>query len=212
MYGYVYKTTNLINNKIYIGQKKGSFNPNYFGSGTLIRRALLKYGTDNFKLEVLACVEDKQKLDAGEIKYIQMYRQLFPREEMYNISSGGAWGMGDYWRGKHRSEETKGKIRQYQIGKTKYIMTDSIRRKISNSLKGHTPWNKGKHPEYVQGKNHPMFGRKSTPWKSKKHQSDGSNEKNRLAHLGKKHASETKIKMSSSAKSGWIKRRKKNSN
>ena len=27
MYGYIYKTTNLINKKIYIGQRKGKFNP-----------------------------------------------------------------------------------------------------------------------------------------------------------------------------------------
>lgn len=39
-YGYIYKTTNLINQKYYIGQKKGLFDPNYFGSGKVLRGLL----------------------------------------------------------------------------------------------------------------------------------------------------------------------------
>jgi hypothetical protein len=35
-YGYIYKTTNLLNNRIYIGKHKGEYNPNYFGSGLII--------------------------------------------------------------------------------------------------------------------------------------------------------------------------------
>ena len=42
--GYIYKTTNLINQKIYIGQKRGRFNPGYFGSGVYITKAINKYG------------------------------------------------------------------------------------------------------------------------------------------------------------------------
>lgn len=54
MYGYIYKTTNLINNKIYIGKHKSNlFDINYYGSGKIIRRALNKYGKDSFKLELL---------------------------------------------------------------------------------------------------------------------------------------------------------------
>ena len=54
MYGYVYKTTNLINGMIYIGQHKGEvFDTESFGSGLLIREAFSKYGIDNFKCEVL---------------------------------------------------------------------------------------------------------------------------------------------------------------
>lgn len=48
-YGYIYKTLNLLNNKIYIGQKKGKFNSNYFGSGLLIRRSIKLKGINNFR-------------------------------------------------------------------------------------------------------------------------------------------------------------------
>ena len=41
-YGYIYKTTNLIENKIYIGQKKGFFHSNYYGSGIYLKSAIKK--------------------------------------------------------------------------------------------------------------------------------------------------------------------------
>ena len=49
LYGYIYKVTNLITNKIYIGQKKSSvfLDTKYLGSGVLIRKAVAKYGKEN---------------------------------------------------------------------------------------------------------------------------------------------------------------------
>ena len=74
-YGYVYKTTNLINGRIYIGQKKGTINLSYLGSGKLIEKAILRYGKNNFRLEVLAFATTKPMLDGLEQKYIYEYRQ-----------------------------------------------------------------------------------------------------------------------------------------
>ena len=49
MYGYIYKTTNLINGKIYIGQHKSEeYDSSYYGSGKLIRRAIEKYGITKY--------------------------------------------------------------------------------------------------------------------------------------------------------------------
>ena len=48
MYGYVYITTNLINNKRYIGQHKSDkFDTKYKGSGTLITQTFKKYGFES---------------------------------------------------------------------------------------------------------------------------------------------------------------------
>ena len=47
----VYKTTNLINGKIYIGKDMKN-NPNYLGSGTILRRAIKKYGIREVKVIV----------------------------------------------------------------------------------------------------------------------------------------------------------------
>lgn len=44
----IYITTNLINGKIYIGQSIHS-NKNYLGSGVKLKKAIDKYGTENFK-------------------------------------------------------------------------------------------------------------------------------------------------------------------
>ncbi len=51
----VYKTTNLVNSKFYIGVHKTE-NPedDYLGSGKLIKRAIEKYGADSFHKEIIA--------------------------------------------------------------------------------------------------------------------------------------------------------------
>ena len=57
----IYKISNLINNKFYIGQDIKN-NPKYFGSGKLITVAIKKYGKENFKKEILEfCSDEKQK-------------------------------------------------------------------------------------------------------------------------------------------------------
>ena len=52
-YGYIYKTTNLLSNRIYIGQCKGKFRAHYLGSGVIIKKAVRDKGKNNFKVEVL---------------------------------------------------------------------------------------------------------------------------------------------------------------
>ena len=75
MFGYIYKTTNLLNNKIYIGQKKSTtFKENYLGSGINIRKAIKKYGRNNFSVELLECCDSQQQLDEKERYYIQLYQ------------------------------------------------------------------------------------------------------------------------------------------
>lgn len=88
-FGYIYKTTNLINGRIYIGQKSGTFSPSYLGSGWILIKALHKYGKNNFKIEVIAYATSKKMLNSLEIKYISKYRQIFGREFLYNITDGG---------------------------------------------------------------------------------------------------------------------------
>ena len=51
--GFIYKTTNLVNGKIYIGQHIGKVNDSYLGSGVVLHNAIRKYGRCNFKREIL---------------------------------------------------------------------------------------------------------------------------------------------------------------
>lgn len=89
MYGYVYKTTNLINNKIYIGQHKGHiFDPYYYGSGTWFRHAFKKEGKENFKCEVLEECDTAELLNEREVYWIEFYQSRNPQIG-YNLAKGG---------------------------------------------------------------------------------------------------------------------------
>ena len=88
---YIYKTTNLINNKIYIGlsTKSVSESTDYYGSGANISKAIKKYGSENFTKEILASsIESKEELVKLEIYWIDKYNST-ERHIGYNISPGG---------------------------------------------------------------------------------------------------------------------------
>ena len=73
MIGYIYKTTNLINKKIYIGQHTADkFDTNYLGSGLLITKAINEYGKANFKVELLCWCDSSTELNEKEKYYIKL--------------------------------------------------------------------------------------------------------------------------------------------
>jgi hypothetical protein len=88
----IYKITNLINNKIYIG-KDTTNNPKYYGSGLLIKRSINKYGIENFSKEILEKVDsdDYDYLSKREKYWIKYYNST-NLEIGYNISPGGDGG------------------------------------------------------------------------------------------------------------------------
>lgn len=102
-YGYVYLTVNKVNNKGYVGQKLGMFNKYYYGSGTVFKKALKKYGKENFDRQILVYCSSQEELDREEIYHIDVYRRLYPYK-LYNIAKGGGGG------GYPVSEETKKKV------------------------------------------------------------------------------------------------------
>lgn len=86
----IYKITNKLNNKIYIGKDESS-SPNYYGSGKLIRRAIEKYGLSSFTKEVIEEVEDRDLLQEREKFWIKEFNSTNLKTG-YNISSGGDGG------------------------------------------------------------------------------------------------------------------------
>lgn len=83
----VYKITNLINGKIYIG-KDTKNNPKYYGSGILIKKAIKKYGKNNFSKEILENCSDENTLNEKEIYWISYFRNI-SGSCCYNIATGG---------------------------------------------------------------------------------------------------------------------------
>ena len=145
---YIYRITNKINGKTYIGQHKyKKLNDSYMGSGKLIRRAQKKYGMENFEKEILySCIQYKETADDMERFAIAKERALGKAE--YNIAGGGEGFLGVHHsegtkrklskanKGKHLSEETRKKISKALKGKKTYEMTEETRKRISEALKG----------------------------------------------------------------------------
>lgn len=89
MYGYIYLTTNKLNNLIYIGQRKSDkFQTDYRGSGIHLKRAVKKYGKDNFTTILIDEATSPKELDEKEIYWIKFYNSTDPSIG-YNISKGG---------------------------------------------------------------------------------------------------------------------------
>ena len=60
---YIYKTTNLINGKYYFGMHcTDNLNDGYIGSGTQLKRSIIKHGKENFKTEILEFLPTKEEL------------------------------------------------------------------------------------------------------------------------------------------------------
>lgn len=86
-FGYIYITTCLINNKKYIGKRsKSKFDEKYYGSGKIFKRALEKYGKENFKVEILEWCKTKEELNEAERKWIKYYNAQEDKM-FYNIST-----------------------------------------------------------------------------------------------------------------------------
>ena len=84
----VYKITNLLNNMEYIGfHSTDNLDDNYMGSGVLIRRAIAKYGIENFKKEILKVFNNQQDAEALERELVNP--EYIAKNNTYNISLGG---------------------------------------------------------------------------------------------------------------------------
>jgi len=89
MYGYVYCTTNLITGCMYIGRHASSvFDEKYFGSGKILKRAIKKYGENNFSIVILCEAESYEDLAEKERYYIAL-SDAVNRKDFYNIGRGG---------------------------------------------------------------------------------------------------------------------------
>ena len=145
---YIYKITNLINGKIYIGQTT-KIDPDYFGSGLLISYSIKKYGKENFKKEILEYCTTKEELNNREKYWI---KELNSQDKNigYNIAFGGEGGRlceNEWKKGKtydevygvEKSTEIKRKFSEKRKGKSiilKNITRDILNKKISDANKG----------------------------------------------------------------------------
>ena len=96
MYGYIYKITNIVNNKVYIGQTTSKYptkrwREHKYYSRDLDRhlyKSMRKYGLSNFTFEVILKCKTKESLAFSESFCIMLY-QSHLRDCGYNIKIGG---------------------------------------------------------------------------------------------------------------------------
>lgn len=105
MIGIIYKYTNQINSKVYIGQTINEYKRKYAHKHALnswrsyFHNAINKYGYDKFTYEILEEVnsddvkELKSKLDTLEQRYISIYKSN-ESEFGYNLTLGGSGTLG----------------------------------------------------------------------------------------------------------------------
>lgn len=154
---YVYLTTNLINGKKYIGQHYGEVDDNYIGSGSTLKKAINKYGKDNFKKEILCICATPEELDKKEIELIEEY-QAIENDDFYNIAVGGHVGF-----------LCKGLSKEAEIER---------RKKLSIASSGKRNHFYGQH---YCGEQHPMYGKHHSEESKKKMSEAKSGEKSPTA-------------------------------
>jgi len=179
-YGIIYKATNKLNKKVYIGQtiktleKRRSEHIGCAIRGKKVyyfQRALKKYGINNFTWKQIDSADTKAILNKKEKHWIAQYKADNPAHG-YNLTSGGANGK--------PNAETRKRMSKAQSGENNPMFgkhhSEEVCRKISKSHKGINTWQKG---------------RKA---------SEKTKEKMRQSMLGKRHSEETKRKIAEAKK------------
>ena len=117
---------------IYIGSHQtDNLNDGYIGSGKHLKRAIQKYGKENFKFEILYFLPSKEEMFEVERNIVN---EDFVKDPLtYNLKiggSGGNPGIVGAFKGKKHSEETKEKIRQAALLQ---VVTEEKRKNISEN-------------------------------------------------------------------------------
>lgn len=105
-YHFIYKTTNLLNGKYYIGMHTTTnLNDGYLGSGKYLRRSILKHGKENFKCEILQFCDSKEELSRREREMVTI--QEVVKTECMNLKAGGFGGFAveDTKKGRQKCDE-----------------------------------------------------------------------------------------------------------
>lgn len=92
MIHYIYKITNVINGKGYIGKHStNNINDGYFGSGVALKKAISKYGRENFNKEILCYCQSEDELNNMEMRKILQHGTYGVG---YNLTKGGEGKLG----------------------------------------------------------------------------------------------------------------------
>ena len=184
---YLYEIKNKLNGKIYIGiHSTENVDDGYMGSGSLIMKAIEKYGKYNFTKTSLEYCDNRELLVELEKKVVN--EKFVGRQDTYNLTVGGS-SIKSTWKKSNETIADKMKndpiwveernrnisfgvrrainggkcstaTREFQMIRTKKSLTEEAIKKRKSTYK------KNKHQ---QGVNHSLYGKKivnnGTDWK-----------------------------------------------
>lgn len=161
MYYLIYKITNLINGKVYVGSHKTTnINDSYMGSGKYLLSAQNKYGIENFKKDILYVFDNPSEMYQKEA---EMVNEIFLIEaNTYNLKKGGMGGFdfinqtGKNLYGKNGKLGYGGENLKKALTRDRMVEQgryEEWKNKISSSLKGRqSPFQNKKHSEETLNK------------------------------------------------------------
>ena len=175
MHYYLYKLTNMLNDRIYIGvHKTKNINDGYMGSGKILRQAIERYGIENFEKEILEYFTDSESMLKREREIVT--EDFLSRPDVYNLRRGGDGGF-DY------------------INKNKLNNTpESIEKKRKTITMWHKNNDTSGEKNGFYGKNHTEETRELISKKRKSFFENGGEHPKGM--LNKKHKEETKAHVS----------------
>lgn len=141
----IYKWTNKVNGKVYIGQTTKSLahrtrmhvNSSNAGSILPLHNAIRKYGIDSFVVEQVCFASNREELNELEVHIIEAHSSLSPNG--YNLKMGGHCQV---W---HPDMKAKASTRaRERMAKDQGVQFAAVQEKGRKALMGKDPWNKGK--------------------------------------------------------------------
>jgi hypothetical protein len=179
MFYTIYKITNKINNKYYIGKHQTiNLDDGYMGSGVMLNRAIKKYGIDNFTKEILHIFDNEAEMNATEKQLVVI------SEETYNLCEGGMGGFGYINRTGKNIYENHGILAAKNARATlqrKRLEDENYNQTYLENMR-----NKSAHALKVQKEKYP-----NGTWDGKKHKEETKRkigEKNSLSQSGSKNS------------------------
>lgn len=178
----IYKATNIITNKVYIGKTVKTLDARKSAHiraskkhkhTSIFYNAINKYGEDNFNWEIIKICESLEDLNESEKEYIRLFR-----DNSYNINSGGRGG--DNFTFNPKKDLIRDKISKTLTGR-KVVFTEEHKKNLRVKHKPHksmSPEGRKKHSDIMKkiqfGENNPAYRHDLNSEEIKKLRNEGS--------------------------------------
>lgn len=151
-YHFIYKTTNLLSGKYYIGMHStDDLNDGYMGSGKRLRYSVNKYGKEKHKVEILEFFDTRAELKARELEIVNLNE--IAKEECLNLVVGGEGGRGFTKEERQMGAKVTNKLLKDRWENDKEFSDRMKKILLDNSKKAHMNGNAFAPPSF-KGKSH----------------------------------------------------------